>query len=397
MKERNYAFDGAISEEVLRNYLSRSIVLSYLGGWRYKDETPEKTAEDCRNLILRTGAKYIARAACAWIPGPEEAEKLPLYQEELQRVHSQDPTVIFEACIFETAYRRFEQLAIPPEVFRAFGLPPEERCFRYEDMLFPDGTYVDHWEPGGSVPDITRLETQLFFYWRGCLYIDLGFEALHYGQVLLIGEQDQQYACWTKVLNMVREYAKRRARRHFVLLNAHTHGIIGTDGKLLFDFHCYPCRPVADESVQPHPPAKGNPQPARLISGWGNSIYQRSLGGETHSGWSCASLPYFVEIDNYGCQPPELLNQPVDYYPWGYDEISWFANQHKDYRREWVLYARDWLREKDPAGYLEMTGIRPFRRYAPELPERLTRGEFYYVNAEEFSDEDILTAVWSEE
>ena len=62
MKERNYAFDGAISEEVLRNYLSRSIVLSYLGGWRYKDETPEKTAEDCRNLILRTGGKYIARA-----------------------------------------------------------------------------------------------------------------------------------------------------------------------------------------------------------------------------------------------------------------------------------------------------------------------------------------------
>ena len=46
------------------------------------------------------------------------------------------------------ADRRFEQLAIPPEVFRAFGLPPEERCFRYEDMLFPDGTYVDHWEPG---------------------------------------------------------------------------------------------------------------------------------------------------------------------------------------------------------------------------------------------------------
>lgn len=396
MPQSEYQFDGSISEEVLRRYLSRSIVMSYLGGWHYRNESPEKTAKDCRHLLLETGAKYIARAGCEWIPGPDGEAKHPLYQAEIETVHQQDPDIIFEACVFETAYEQFDLLKIPAYVLEAFGLPVEDRCFRYKEMLFPDGTYVDHWEKGGSVPDITRLETQLFFYWRGCLYIDLGFEAIHYGQVLLIGQQDEGFACWTKVLDMVREYARTHARRHFVLLNAHTHGIIGSDGRLLFDFHCYPCRPVAAPGELPHPPAENAPQKTVLISGWGNSIYNRSLGGLTHSGWSCESLPYFVEIDNYGCQPPELLNTPVDYYPWGYDEVSWFANQPKWYRREWIRYACDWLQENDPNGYLEMLGIRIMRQYDPTLPEKLSKGEFYYVLSPDFQDQDIIKEIWKD-
>lgn len=394
MEEKNYQFDGAISKDVLCNYLARSIVLSYLGNWHYNGETHEQTAAACKDMILKTGAKYIARAGCAWVPSLKEELSFPIYKKEIDEVHKADPSVVFEACIFETAYCCFEEMKIPGWVFKAFDLPVEERCFCYKDMLFLDGRYVDHWEKGGSVPDITRLETQLFFYWRGCLYIDLGFEALHYGQVLLMGEMDADNACWTKLLNMVREYAYTHARRHFVLLNAHTHGIIGTDGKLMFDFHCYPCRPVADEKSISHIPTEDNPQKTVLISGWGNSIYNRSMGGVTHSGWECESLPYFVEIDNYGCQPPELLNTHVDYYPWGYDEVSWFANQPKWYRREWVLYAKQWLIENDSAGNLEMLGIRPIRRYDKSLPDKLTRGEFYYINSAEFSDVDIIAEAW---
>lgn len=393
---RDYKFKGNISREVLCNYLSRAIVLSYLGGFKYENMTEEETAAECRRIILTYGAKYIARAGCAWIPNLAETKKFEAYRREIDKVHEQDEDVIFEACIFETAYECFNELEIPKEVFKAFNLPYEKRCFRYEEMLFPDGSYVDHWEKGGSIPDITRLETQMFFYWRGCLYIELGFEALHYGQILLIGEQDKNYACFTKVLDMVREYAKKNARRHFVLLNAHTHGIIDTNGKLMLDFHCYPCRPVAVAGDPPHEATEENPQRTELISGWGNSIYNRSMGGVTHSGWECDSLPYFVEIDNYGCQPSELLNTHVDYYPWGYDEVSWFANQPKKYRREWIKYACKWLEENDKNGYLEMLGIRTMRRYDESAPDKLTRGEFYFISSDKFDDEDILKEMWSE-
>lgn len=391
-KGRSFEFNGAISEEVLRNYLARSIVFSFLE-CDFSKEYPN-FVEDCIQTIIYTGAKYISRAGCAWIPNGKEPAKYPHFKDIISRVHALDPDVIFEACIFETAYPCFGEFEIPAYVFEAFGLPYEKRGFRYEDMLFPDGRYIDHWEKDGSVPDMTRLETQLFFYFRGCLYIDMGFEALHYGQVLLIGETDKDYECWIKVMNMIREYAKQHARRGFVLLNAHTHGIIDKTGTLMFDFHCYPCRPVAVESELPHIATERNPQRTELISGWGNSIYNRSMGGKTHSGWSCDSLPYFVEIDNYGCQPPELLNTHVDYYPWGYDECSWFASQPKWYREEWLGYAINWLKKNDSNGYLEMLGIRPISFYNPQSPDLLTRGQFYYINDPKVMDAQMVRDAW---
>ena len=351
--------------------------------------------EEAIRLITQSGAKYIARAACAWIPNGKEIARWEEMKKAAETLHAADPDVILEACIFETAYPSFEEFPIPAHVFEAFGMEPENRNFRYKEMLFPDGRYVDHWEKDGSVPDMTRLETQMFFYFRGCLYIDLGFEAIHCGQVLLMGETDAHYACWTKVMNLLRQYAKTHARRHFVLLNAHTHGIVGTDGKLLFDFHAYPARPVAFAEDAPHVATEHNPQRCRLVSGWGNSIYNRSMGGLTHSGWKCEHLPYFVEIDNYGCQPPELLNTQVDYYPWGYDEVSWFANQPKWYRKQWISYAWQWLKDNDPDGYLELLGGRTARFYHPEKPDLLTRGTFYYVNGPEFEDFDILYDTWT--
>ena len=392
---RDYQFDGSISETVLRNYLSRSMVLSLFDSGSEYGIPEEQLAGEAICLITESGAKYIARAACAWIPSGREIPRWEKMRALAGKLHAADPDLVLEACIFETAYRSFEDFAIPAHVFEAFGLPVEERHFRYEDMLFPDGRYVDHWEKGGSVPDMTRLETQLFFYFRGCLYIDMGFEALHCGQVLLMGETDENHACWTKVMNLLREYARTHARRHFVMLNAHTHGMIGTDGRLLFDFHAYPVRPVAFAEDPPHVATEHNPQRCRLISGWGNSIYNRSMGGLTHSGWSCEHLPYFVEIDNYGCQPPELLNTQVDYYPWGYDEVSWFANQPKWYRKQWVFYAWQWLKDNDPDGYLELLGGRTARFYDPQKPDLLTRGTFYYVNGPEFEDFDILAETWA--
>lgn len=392
---KNFAFDGSISEEVLRNYLSRAMTLSFLNAQGSTGDQLD-TAQDCAAVINYCGVKYVGRSCCAWLPHASEAEHYAYMKETMANIHAVDPDVIFEACIFETADRRFESFEIPQYVCEAFGQPYTGRHFEYEKMLFPDGTYVDHWDKDSSVPDMNQLETQMWFYFRGCLYIDLGFEALHYGQVWLIGEQDENYHHWSKVMNMIRDYARVHARRHFVLLNAHVHGMLDEQGKLMFDFHCYPIRPVAIASDPPHPASETDPQRCELIMGWGNSLYGRSMGGETHSGWKTDSLPYFVEIDNYGCQPKELLNTQVDYYPWGYDECSWFAQQPKWYRREWLEYADRWVRENDPAGYVEMLGTRGVSVWDPDAPDG-THREFYYVNSDAFQDAEIVFDIWSKQ
>lgn len=392
----DFSFDGSISETVLRNYLSRAMTLGFFNPIHFE---PEQYAYrmQCRDVIRTCGVKYVGRANCAWIPDRSEIAAYPAICSAVREIHEEDPDIILEACIFETAYPCFSDFEIPEFVCRAFGEPYTGRHFCYEKMLFPDGTYVDHWEKDGSVPDMNQRETQMWFYFRGCLYIDLGFESLHYGQVLLIGEQDEGYRNWSKVMNLIRDYAKQHARRRFVLLNAHTHGMLDESGRLMFDFHCYPIRPVAVAGDTPyHAPDGVHPQRCELIMGWGNSIFGRSMGGVTHSGWETASLPYFVEIDNYGCQPPALLNTPVDYYPWGYDECSWFAQQPKEYRAEWLRYVHDWIRENDPAGALEMLGLRGISVYDEAAEGKLRRSR-YFIADPSYDDCGAVRSIWCAE
>jgi hypothetical protein len=176
----------------------------------------------------------------------------------------------------------------------------------------------------------------------------------------MIGRDDTNFACYSELLKKVRIYASTNARRHFVLHNAHTNGILDTGGKLMFDFHASPVRNVTPERQLPHPTSEQNPQPTIIDPQFPGSIYNHSLGGTTPSGWSCEHLPYFVELDNYGgIEKPESIHQPDHpYWPWGFDEISWFANQPSWYRRNWLSYAYQEIPAVDPDGYFQMPGNR---------------------------------------
>ncbi len=380
----NYYFNGYISEQVLRRYLSRSI--------SYPIYDAGKKAEDEVATVLALGAKYIARAVMVWYAGGFELGRAEDYKLKIAIAHEADPDIVFEACLFETTSKAVEEIPIPEYVFRAFGLEPEERCFSYEAMLYPDGRYVDRWGKDGSVPDMTRLETQLFMYWHATFYIDAGFEGLHWGQVYLMSETDTDLSAWTKVLNMVREYARTHARRGMVLNNSHTHGQIGSDGRLLFDFHAWPVRMVTPKDAYPHAPTKQDPQRVEIGIGIRDSIYRKSLGGETHSGWSCDSLPYVVELDNYGgMYSLENANRPgIDDWPWGYDEVSWFANQDASFRRDFIDYAYKHIRELDENGYFEMTGVRGATYYFPDTD---TKADYWYYLTD-MGDGATVKAVW---
>lgn len=83
-----------------------------------------------------------------------------------QELHAYDPDIIFQGCLFEAISEDVNTIPIPEWVFQSYGMKPEKRNFSYKDMLSKEGKYVDHWHKGGSVPDISRTETQLWFlFW----------------------------------------------------------------------------------------------------------------------------------------------------------------------------------------------------------------------------------------
>ena len=187
-----YSFDkNGIQKEVLKNYLDRSITVTNL---LVPNQGEEQLNDDIR-MIQNIGAKFLGRSILLW--ENEQILKDPTFwkkaEQIIQRMHADDPDLVFQACLFEAISTEVSQIEIPEWVFDSYGLKPEKRNFRYEDMLNLQGKYVDHWHTGGSVPDISRQETQLWFYFLACSYIRIGCEAFHLGQIELMGMNDPEH------------------------------------------------------------------------------------------------------------------------------------------------------------------------------------------------------------
>jgi len=190
------------------------------------------------------------------------------------------------------------------------------------------------------------------------------------------------------VLRRCRRYAARNARRHFLLGDAHTpSGGIVIDGETLFDLHSFPLR--IKEMVE-------SPQQGILEMGYLDSHFGRSKGGATPSGWACESLPYLVELDNFGKNEKGGTPSVESHWIWHYDEICWFASQSQGYRNDWLRYAWKWVREHDKAGFLQMPGSRCLADPPPGK-------SWYFANTasdacpEGFNQEETIRAIWAAE
>ena len=379
--EINYNFDGQISRKVLENYLSRSItVMDLMSG--------VGNVEDNIRMLINIGAKYAGRALYVWGGESRLPKMLPRAKEIAQKIHEKDPEMILQAGIYEIITSDVERVHIPKWVFEEFGLPVEDRNFNYEAMLYKNNWGRDHWNKNASIPDMSQLETRMWFFYAAKSYIDVGIEAIHFGQVEIMDKNDPDRKNWWDMMSRVRRYASKNARRHIVLCDAHVPGggIVMGDGKLLFDLHSFPLRieEVAD-----------SPQKGILKVGYLDSIFKRSKGGVTPSGWSCENLPYMVELDNFGSSGKEGQNIG-GHWIWGYDEISWFAHQSEEYRNEWLRYAHQWIRENDPNGFLEMPGSRC-------LASPVNGKRWYFANTKSeavpdgFNQEETIKAIWEDE
>lgn len=350
----SYQMNGSISEEVLNNYLSRAITQGEFC-------LPASDAQFDENLrmLKNIGAKFIGRAAFEWTPLMDNEEHFTKVKVYAEKAHQADPDFLLQTCIFEAIFKSGNSISpdfgvdlipVPEWVFEEYNLPFEDRNFSYEAMLYDDGTYLDHWVDGGSVPDITKIETQMYFYYRAIRYINAGFEGIHFGQIEIMNFNDHNNETIFDLVARIRRYAKTNARRSYVLFDAHvpTYGFLNSEGKLLLDFHSFPQRPkeLCD----------GTPYEAMLEIGFNDAIYTKSKGGITPSGWECESLPYLVEMDNSDASNPGVCGGEEWWWPWGWDEINWFAHNSPEYRNQWLHYVINWLKENDPVGHLQMPG-----------------------------------------
>ena len=349
-KKPNYFFKGKISRTVLENYLARSATVASL---------LHLTLDDDLRMMQNTGVKFAGRVIWMWGGESKIDALIDKGIPFVKRIHAMDPDIILQGAIFEIITTDVNNVPIPASVFEEFNLAPENRNFNYEKMIYPFGHRVNHWDKDASVPDMSRTETKMWFFYVAKRWIDLGLEAIHFGQVEIMDDRDRKRVHWRDVIARIRSYAMKHARRNIVLCDAHVpSGGIVHDGKLMFDLHSFPSRPKS---------LKGQPYKAILEKGFSDSLYGRSAGGLTPSGWSCESLPYIVEIDNFGSSDHAGEYRESDkIHVWGWDEINWFINQPESYRNEWLEYAYRWVRENDPNGYFQLP-LRRFQHYSASM------------------------------
>ncbi len=319
---KKYKFNKTISKEVLENYLDRSMTIQSLLIGR-------GNFEDNLRMIRNVGVKFIGRAVCQWAGESNMLANFEKERELIPRVHAIDPDIVLQACIFEIVSQNVNEVPIPDWCFKEMEMPVEKRNFSYEKMLYPSGQFVNHWNGRSSVPDVSQPETKLYFFYQAAMYINMGIEAIHFGQVELMNKNDKDLHQYAGVLAKIRAYAKKHARRGMIICDAHVPGggFLYNGDYLLMDFHSFPMR------IKEIP---GHPEEAKLEVGHTDALYLRSKGGKTYSGWKCENLPYLVEFDNFGVSkhPGEEKAAGSSFWCWGYDEISWFAHQNQEYRHK---------------------------------------------------------------
>jgi hypothetical protein len=138
--------------------------------------------DDNIDMLVKIGAKFVGRAVLIWGQESLIPSLLSAAEPGVRRIHTADGEIIVQAAIFEIITTDVENVPVPEWVFHEFGLPVEQRNFDYHAMLPDDPDHIDFYGPGSSVPDISRLETRLWFFYLGVSYIDIGIEAIHLGQ-----------------------------------------------------------------------------------------------------------------------------------------------------------------------------------------------------------------------
>lgn len=370
-------FDTVMPRDVLDYYLSHAVTAQ----WIYLSSE----LDDDIRVIKKAGIKFLGRASGIWKAEMPDKKHFELSKLAADRIHEADPEIILQACIFEWIYRDdLESTEVPAYVFEAFGLPVEKRCFNYDNARMTESCPQS--SNYGSMPDISRTETQMWFFYRAAEYIKAGYEAFHMGQIHLYTANDRDYSCISRVLSMMREYAKIHARRHKIIIDAHSHSLV-KNGVSLLDYNAMPYTryPVLDR-----------PGEKLVLVREG-----KTGGGIDPDGVYQKCLPFLMEYDNWGgidkwAHENQTYEQRAWNQWWGGDQIHWFYRQNEEDRNSFLDYTFKWTAVNNPDAYFAFPLRRPL-----ESGENAKGQSYYRMNdksdacPEGCSQEDTVTELIS--
>jgi len=400
-----FYFNGSMSKEVLRNYVSRAVT--------QEDLVISNCFDEDMRMLRRIGAKFIGRTTLtSWIGAITSKAKLDDHynaaEEKLAKAHALDPEMIFQAGIFEIVFEHsVECLPIPAYVFEAFDQPVVSRNFEFDNIAFPKGTVdkngndtgVGCWSTAATsgVPDITQLETKMYFYYLITRYIDVGFEAIHMGQAekMMLYKGNSYAYHWDELLSKARTYAKTHARRGVILFDYHNaidSGGIKVDDRLIFDIQGAALVPsetvIEDNAMKCEVTA---PSGSHWLSWVG-----RSAGGTHPLGFTVENNFTILEFDNYGNSGTPGAATYESFMNWGFDDITWFALQPEEYRNQFLKETDAYLKSHclDSAGNQQY-----FLQPACKRNLTITKGfipNVLYTPGEKFNSSYLATYAKSE-
>lgn len=374
---------------LLNRLLARSVTLT--------NAHASPCVSDDLRMLAETEALFVGRAAYVWVTKAADAAHFESARSFADKARAMlQGEAVLQAAVFEAVYPQVEEIPIPGWVFKDMGMPVENRNFRCAAMRGrvkapPQGLDGGPWR-GGMVPDLACLEAQMWFYYRARMYLECGYEALHLGQAHLVAGADRGYRALAGLVALIRQAAKRHARRGWVILDAHSHGI-AINGELLFDFTS---RPLSARNLTEYP------ESIALVRRGG------ALGGRHPGGWECAESPVLVEVDNcqgYALRPDPALWSDMHLRAragrWGWDDIAWFARRKADDRRAFLRYAYRWARMQGPEWHFQMPMTRSLG--LADLEQSGAAPRHYYranrnsaVCPDGFGDEEAISEIWNE-
>jgi hypothetical protein len=421
----------------LNRYLAHSITMQGLMDVQ-KNANSSAAAQATYNqqlaMLANLNARFIGRAAGRWDEEYKLDADMLATQQMVADIHAAyrlkgiTEMPIVQGSIFEIITGNIDQITVPGEIVAKF-YPGQTASRKFNHLLTSyDSLWIRMNRPNGGVlganpacpddypyncperyswggatwavvPDMSKPETQMWFYFVATKLIDAGCEAIHFGQVEMMDRIDINHASWWKVLSMIRQYAASK-NRGIVLCDAHTTGVYYDDPanpvpaaqrQLIFDFHSYPLRPQEDGS-KPWNPRGGGAYIDNLGGGCGSYIYNVVKEGKPYLNWGTVdSLPYMVEFDNWGIKDNggELSNYCA---PWKWDEISWFGIQTNNYRNQWLKYAYYKVQCMDRRAHLEMPGLRGMTWSTSKPIYQASNGP---VSAGNFNQETMIRDLWN--
>lgn len=427
-----------VSEDVLHRYLDRAICMQGMSApydQQYCLGLNEENEEN-RAMLLNIHPKYVGRMGYLWGLEYDLGTMLDQMAQDAAYLHCFDSQIICEAAILENVSLNVNGIPIEAYVLDAFSyelalLGYAPATYPYPNFSYPDIIYsvINDTSPGSpslswlqsqSYPDISNIQTQMWFYFLAKNYIDCGFEAIHMGQVGRMNYNDPGNQIYWSLLQKIRAYARDHARRGVVLLNTGVYYYDPPDPpspipafmrQLLFDFHTYGILYTANTSLACTDYDQPDPYQPVMLPGH-TGVINLSTGGLNPQGWLCVWNPYYSEFDNGGgcntCSgsgPYQIgCNFPIGAYSW--DDISYFATQDIYHRNLLLIYLNYKAKCLDVYGHIEMPGRRgifipdtfPFNTLG-HIPQ--PSNQWYRANASSaydfpcYQNENTIIDIWN--